>query len=66
LTSCILGAAEAMIRDRLLARESGGRAFAESEIRRTLDALLVGLAPDVRTRVAARSRIGTRAAKRPK
>jgi AcrR family transcriptional regulator len=66
ITSCILGAAEAMIRDRMLARESGGRAFAEGEIRRTLDAVLLGLAPDVRSRATGKLRIATRAAKRPR
>jgi AcrR family transcriptional regulator len=66
VTSAIVGAAEGMIRDRLLARESGTRAVAENEIRRTLDALLLGLAPERRSRVTARSRVGGRAAKRPK
>ena len=42
ITSSILGAAESMMRDRLLARSGGGRAFAEREIRRTLDAMLSG------------------------
>ena len=42
-TSAVVGAAEAMIRDRVLARVTGGRAYSEKEIRRTLDAMLSGL-----------------------
>lgn len=42
LTSALLGAAEAMIRDRMLARVGGGRTFSEREIRRTLEAVLTG------------------------
>ena len=42
VTSAILGAAESMIRDRLLARSAGRRAFGEQEIRHTLDAMLSG------------------------
>jgi AcrR family transcriptional regulator len=42
ITSAILGAAEAMIRDRMLAKTLGRRAFAETEIRRTIDAMLSG------------------------
>lgn len=45
ITAAILGASEAMIRERLLARSSGSRSFAEREIRRTLDAMLAGFAP---------------------
>jgi AcrR family transcriptional regulator len=45
VTSALIGACEAMIRDRVLARSTGGRAFAEREIRRTLDAMLSGFAP---------------------
>jgi AcrR family transcriptional regulator len=44
VTSSILGATEAMIRDRLLAKRGGGRGFAEREIRRTLTAMLNGFA----------------------
>lgn len=44
VASAILGAMESMIRDRLLARSGGARGFAEREIRRTLDAMLTGLA----------------------
>jgi hypothetical protein len=44
VTSAILGASEAMIRDRLLAKTGAGRGFAEREIRRTLDAVLRGMA----------------------
>ena len=42
VTWSILGATEAMIRERLVAK--GGRAFAEREIRRTLEAMLDGFA----------------------
>jgi AcrR family transcriptional regulator len=42
VTSALIGAGEAMIRDRVLARSGGGRAFAEREIRRTLEAILNG------------------------
>src|SRR5918994_142845 len=42
ITSSIVGATEAMIRDRLLAKVSGSRGFAEREIQRTLDAMLRG------------------------
>ena len=45
ITASILGAVEAMTRERLLARTTGGRSFAEREIRRTLDAMLAGFAP---------------------
>lgn len=49
-TSAILGAAEAMIRDRLLARVGRGRAYSEKEIRRTVDAMLTGFEPASRRR----------------
>jgi AcrR family transcriptional regulator len=42
ITSAILGAAESMIRDRMLAKTLGRRAFAETEIHRTIDAMLSG------------------------
>jgi AcrR family transcriptional regulator len=42
ITSALMGASEGMIRDRALARVGGGRAFAEREMRRTLDAMLTG------------------------
>ena len=42
ITSAMMGACEAMIRDRVLARVGGSRAFAEREIKRTLDAMLSG------------------------
>lgn len=44
VTAALLGAAEAMIRERLHSRTTGGRGFPEKEIRRTLEALLEGLA----------------------
>lgn len=43
VTSALLGAAESLIRDRLIARSRSGRSFAEREIRRTLDGMLRGL-----------------------
>jgi AcrR family transcriptional regulator len=43
VTSAVLGATEAMIRDRLLARSGTGRGFAEREIRRTVAEMLNGL-----------------------
>jgi AcrR family transcriptional regulator len=43
VTSAFLGATESMMRDRLLAKSGGGRGFAEREIRRTLEAMLVGM-----------------------
>lgn len=64
VTAALLGAAEAMIRDRVVARVSGGRAYAERELRRTLEAMLAGFAPAAaRTPRAARastSRAGRR------
>ena len=42
VASALMGACEAMIRDRVVARVSGGRAFPEREITRTLDAMLSG------------------------
>ena len=42
VTSALIGACEAMIRDRVLARAHGGRTFAEREIRHTLAAMLAG------------------------
>jgi AcrR family transcriptional regulator len=55
VTSAILGAAEAMIRDRVLARVGGGRAYSEKEIRRTMEAILAGFEP-----AGVRSRRSTR------
>jgi AcrR family transcriptional regulator len=45
ITSALIGACEAMIRDRVLARTAGGRSFAEREIKRTLEAMLSGFSP---------------------
>jgi AcrR family transcriptional regulator len=42
MTSALVGAAEAMVRDRLQARGAGTRSFAEREVRRTLEAVLTG------------------------
>jgi AcrR family transcriptional regulator len=56
ITSGLLGAAESMMRDRLLARTAGGRGFAEREIRRTLDAMLAGLGRAATTRNGSRTR----------
>ncbi len=44
IASALLGACEAMIRDRAVARVTGSRAFAEREIMRTLEAMLGGFA----------------------
>ena len=55
MTSALLGALEAMIRDRVLARAGGGRSYAERELGRTLEAMLTGFAPGtVRGRRAVR------------
>ena len=43
VTSALLGAAESLIRDRLVAKSTGRRMFAEREIRRTLRGMLDGL-----------------------
>jgi AcrR family transcriptional regulator len=43
VTSAILGAAESLMRDRLVAKSIGRRVFAEREIRRTLSGMLDGL-----------------------
>ena len=48
VTASILGAVEGMTRERLLARSSGSRAFADREVRRTVDAMLAGFAPSPR------------------
>ena len=45
ITSSLIGAAEALIRDRLFSRSVGSRGFAEREFRRTLEAMLDGFAP---------------------
>jgi AcrR family transcriptional regulator len=45
VTSALMGACEALIRDRIVARFTGGRAFAEREIQRTLESMLRGFAP---------------------
>jgi AcrR family transcriptional regulator len=45
VSSALMGACEAMIRDRILARLTGGRAFAEREIQRTLSAMVSGFTP---------------------
>lgn len=43
VTSALLGAAESLMRDRLIAGASGGRRVPEREIRRTLEGMLAGL-----------------------
>lgn len=45
VTSSLMGAVEAMIRDRLFSKGVGSRGFAEREIFRTVDAMLTGFAP---------------------
>jgi AcrR family transcriptional regulator len=57
ITSALLGASEGMIRDRALARVGGSRAFAEREMRRTLDAMLSGFSMKLARPVKA-SRVG--------
>lgn len=52
ITSAVLGAAESMMRDRMLAKTAGRRAFAEAEIRRTIDAMLSGFETRPRRKVA--------------
>jgi len=58
ITSAIMGATEALIRDRTMARSSGTRSFPEREIHRTLSAILAGFGSDTRL-----SRVETGAAK---
>ena len=60
VTSSIMGASEAMIRDRLFARTLGGRSFAEREIRVTLDAMLAGFAPRKSPAARPRAKSGRR------
>lgn len=43
VTSALLGAAESLMRDRLVAKKGGRGSFAEREIRRTLEGMLAGL-----------------------
>lgn len=45
VASALLGAAEGMMRDRLLAQSARARTFADKQIRRTLEGMLDGLAP---------------------
>jgi AcrR family transcriptional regulator len=60
VASALMGACESMIRDRALARVSSSRAFAEREIKRTLDAMIAGFsgrsARTVKTARGARAR----------
>jgi AcrR family transcriptional regulator len=56
LTSSLLGATEAMIRDRLLAKRGSARGFAEREIRRTLDAMWRGMSSQSARSTPARTR----------
>jgi AcrR family transcriptional regulator len=49
VSSALIGAAESMIRDRLVAKSSRARVFAEREIRPTLGAMLDGLRTHPRT-----------------
>src|SRR5262245_32076797 len=50
VASALLAATEGLIRDRLVARESGTRPFAEREIQKTLNALVDGIARPSRRR----------------
>ncbi len=63
VTSAMLGAAEALIRERVLARAGGRRAFAEREIRRTLEAMLLGFAAHGRSRRPARTSAASKPAR---
>ena len=58
----VMGAAEAMARERLMLRQRGGRAYGEKEIRRTLEAMVAGLTtgvnPQRRRAAAGRERAG--------
>ena len=54
VTSAVLGAAESMIRDRLLAKAAGRRPFGETEMRRTLEAMLSGCEGRAKRHKAAR------------
>lgn len=56
VTSALLGATEAMFRDRLLAWSGTGRRFAEREIRRTLETILDGMARPRTTRIRQRTK----------
>jgi AcrR family transcriptional regulator len=58
IASALIGACEAMIRDRVLARVAGNRGFPEREIKRTLAAMLSGfaLAPPRAAKVVRRAR----------
>jgi AcrR family transcriptional regulator len=58
VTSAMLGAAESMIRERLMSKSKAARGFAEREIRRTLDAMLAGLdgSPAARASAARKKR----------
>jgi AcrR family transcriptional regulator len=60
VTSALVGAAEAMVRDRLQARGAGGRSFAEREVRRTLDAMLSGFTPPTAGRTVRSGRASKR------
>lgn len=64
MTSAILGAAEAMIRERVLAKTRGSRPFAEREIRRTLDAMLSGFARNTGSRQKSRTDTAAKTSKR--
>jgi AcrR family transcriptional regulator len=64
VTSAIIGAAEAMIRDRLLAKSGAGRGFAEREITRTLEGMLNGFESPRRRSPSAASARPRRAPKR--
>jgi AcrR family transcriptional regulator len=44
VTAALVGACEAMVRERLLARSAGSRAFSQREIMRTLESMLAGFA----------------------
>lgn len=56
VSSALIGACESMVRDRILARSTGRRTYAEREVRRTLEAMLAGFAATRTTRTLTSSR----------
>jgi AcrR family transcriptional regulator len=56
VTAAVLGATEAMIRERLVAKSGASRGFAEREIRRTLTAILDGFGAPAPPKTVAKRR----------
>lgn len=61
VASALEGACEAMIRDRMLARVGRGRAFADREIKRTLEVIMSSFAPRAGRNVRAARTVRARA-----